>query len=91
MAEEPNELLAHLADHPAWPTLKETARRQMEYIFAVTARELMASKTGELPATEIQFRRGFFAGMKFLLDYPTLEAEKLKRALAEDREEVTTL
>lgn len=37
---------------------------------------------------ELQYLRGFFAGMKFLLDQPDLEAAALQRALANDRRDV---
>lgn len=37
---------------------------------------------------ELQWERGFFSGMKFLLDRPDLEAKALERALANNTKEV---
>lgn len=55
----------------------------MEKEFARLARDLMAGR--EIP--DLQYRRGVFAGMKFLLDQPDLHAKKLAAALAEETDE----
>lgn len=88
-SEHDRELLAHLAAHPAWEALREVAKERMDDVFAKTARELMQG--AEITREVIEYRRGFFAGIKFLLDQPTLEAKALEKALAEEREEVTSV
>jgi hypothetical protein len=49
----------------------------MEREFDRLSRELMR---GEIPA-DLEHRRGFFAGMKFLLRSPLLESDKLEKEL----------
>lgn len=79
------EELATLATHPAWVALRAVSERKMRKEFDRMARNLMA---GDLPSVaQHQYLRGFFAGMKFLLDSPALEERKLAKAL--DREDVT--
>lgn len=56
----------------------------MDSSFRRLAKQMMSSKD-TVPATEVQFHRGFFAGMKFLLDQPTLEGRKLERALKDQQ------
>jgi hypothetical protein len=54
----------------------------MEGEFGHLAKALM--RGDDVTREDVQFRRGFFAGIKFLLDSPTLEAKKLDRALAKE-------
>jgi len=44
------------------------------------ARELVNRKQGTIPAEELQYLRGFLAGMKFLLEQP----DKATRALSRE-------
>ena len=74
------EILAHLADHPGWTELCELAQERMRKEFLHLATEQMTGL--DVPYHTIQYRRGFFAGMKFLLDVPQLEANKLRIELA---------
>ena len=78
------QLLARLGTDPAWPALRDRAKERMDVEFDRLAKALM--RDGEVSREEVQYRRGFFAGMKFLLDNPTLEARKLDRALAKEGE-----
>ena len=81
------EQLAALVTNPAWVALREIAERKMDREFTRMAKNLMR---GDLPSVaQHQYLRGFFAGMKFLLDTPSLEERKLAKAL--EREEVTEL
>lgn len=76
------QLLAALGARPEWNALRKLARDRMERHFAKLAR-LFASEGEELDYARLQYQRGVFAGMKFLLDGPTIEAAKLKRLLEE--------
>lgn len=77
------ERLVTLLDHPNWQELRNVAKDRMEKRFNVLARDLMAGR--EPP--DIMYQRGFFAGMKFLLDQPDLSAKKLAAALEESTDE----
>ena len=56
----------------------------MEAEFVRLSKELMRGATPS--ESGVEYRRGFFAGIKFLLDCPTLEARKLDRALRKESE-----
>jgi hypothetical protein len=59
----------------------------MEKEFAGLARDLMRDDVDVARLNEARiYRRGFFAGIKFLLDCPTLEAKKLDRALNKEND-----
>jgi hypothetical protein len=76
------QLLARLGNDPAWEALRERAKERMDTEFVRLAKALMQ---GEVPDEgNVQYRRGFFSGIKFILDSPTLEAKKLDRALAKE-------
>jgi hypothetical protein len=72
-------LLAELSQHPAWPVLRGVCRDKMEREFTRLAKELM--RPHSQPPTDLDYRRGFFAGMKFLLDKPVWESQDIDRAL----------
>jgi hypothetical protein len=74
------QLLARLDSDPAWAALRERAKEKMEAEFGRLAKALMRGDE----VADVEYRRGFFAGIKFLLDCPTLEARKLDRALAKE-------
>ena len=69
--------MAELSQHPAWPVLRGECKAKMEREFTRLARELMK---GTVP-DDLDYRRGFFAGMKFLLDRPIWESNDLENAL----------
>ena len=78
--------LAALTTHPVWTALRSAAKVQMERQFQRMAQELMQGKT---PSPEsVEYARGFFAGMKFLLDTPTIERRRMERVLAKKEEVV---
>ena len=81
---DPDALLADLVHHPAWKLLAERGRERMEARGAQIAREFLEFNKQPVYAS-LQYDRGFFAGIKFLIDQPTLDAKKLERALAEER------
>lgn len=82
--------MAHLGQQPGWEALRSLAKERMEKHFDLLAREF-AMRGKQPDFAELQWHRGFFSGMKFLLDNPTLEARKLEKALAEEREDVNAL
>lgn len=77
------ERLVTLLDHPNWQELRNVAKDKMNKHFNLLAKELMAGR--DIP--DLQYRRGFFAGMKFLLDQPDLAQKKLAAALEESTNE----
>jgi hypothetical protein len=76
------QLLARLGNDPAWGALRARAKERLDAEFDRLAKALM--RGDDVTREDVQFRRGFFAGIKFLLDSPTLEAKKLDRALAKE-------
>lgn len=82
-----DEQLAALAQHPLWPKLREKAEQAMTKEFDRIARQLMAGRTIE--DADLAYRRGVFAGMKFLLDSPSLEATLLAQELNREGERRT--
>lgn len=75
--------LAALAKHTAWPELVEWAdeykQRYMDYLAAV----LIA--TGEVP-DDLEYKRGFLAGMKHVSRYPGAAVKQLERDVAKSKE-----
>lgn len=84
------EVISHLSGHPAWEELRKLAAEKREQTFDRVAKDLIRGEP--IVDTDVAFTRGFFKGMKFLLDNPTLEDAKLRRALEEsERKEVSTV
>lgn len=82
------QLLAALGSRPEWAALTEYAKELMDQHFAKVTRHFM--NEGEAPDYDrLQWQRGVFAGIKFMLDNPTLEAKKLERLLARQRPDDT--
>lgn len=68
--------MAELGQHPGWAILGGVVKEKMDKEFRRLASELMQ---GDYPdPDDVQYRRGFFAGMKFLLDRPSRVAKQLK-------------
>ena len=70
-----------LKELPQWDSLRELAKEKMEDTFASLTNRMM-SKQG-VPEHERQYWRGYFAGIKFLLDQPDLHEKRLKKFEAE--------
>lgn len=83
---EPDDLLASLAQHPAWAVLEQRGRDRMEKHGQLLATEFL-SMNKQPDYGQLQWVRGVFAGIKFLIDQPTLDARKLEKLLAEERGE----
>lgn len=82
-------MIAHLAQHPAWPEFRVLAKEKRDKAFARLANDLMRGVP--INDVDVAFTRGFFRGMDFLLKSPELEDQKLERALADERKEVNTV
>lgn len=76
------ELLAKLADDPAWGALSRVAEELMERHFRGVARDFM-TRNVQPDYARLQWQRGVFAGIKFLLDSPHIQEKKLERLLAQ--------
>lgn len=63
------QLLAALIERPEWRALRHVAEQRMDRNFRRLAR-LFASEGEEPDYDRLQFQRGVFAGMKFVLDEP---------------------
>jgi hypothetical protein len=59
----------------------------MDQHFRTLMKEFMAEGV-EPDYARLQWMRGCFAGMKFVLDYPTIEATKLERLLAGEQDDL---
>jgi hypothetical protein len=84
------QLLAKLGGSAEWQALRERAERAMRHRGEILAQQFL--RRNHRPDYEqLQWERGVFAGIKFLLDHPTMEAQRLERLLERDqtREDVT--
>lgn len=86
LGDHERQLIASIAESPAWESLRKVARNRMERHFRRLA-HTFAMKGVEPNYAELQWQRGVIAGMKFILDNPLIEAAKLERLLAEQQEE----
>lgn len=79
------QLLAALIDRPEWTALRLVAEQRMHRQFRQLAR-MFATEGKELDYDRLQFQRGVFAGMKFVLDEPhkLLRPGRLERLLNEE-------
>lgn len=84
---EDKELLAALTGQPGWGELFKLMERRMEWEFNTLAKKQMHGKN--VPYHEIAYTRGFFAGMKFLLDRPEASAKELNAQLEKERRELS--
>ena len=75
------ELLAHLAETPAWAALRKIGE---ERITSEYQRVTAALMRGDL-VPDLDYRRGVCDGIRFLLRNPGLEAKKLEKLLAQER------
>ena len=71
--------LAALRENRGWPELAQIVKERMEREFLLLSHALMRGEPWS--QEELAYKRGFFAGMKFLLDSPDLNESKLERAL----------
>ena len=83
---EVDEQLASLAADPRWQALQARAKERLDREFNSITRAFIY-KDVQPDYGDLQYRRGVFAGIKFLLDQPDLDAKKLEKLLAEERGE----
>lgn len=86
LTEHESQQLAALGNRPEWEVLRNLAKQRMESHFDRVAKAFMREGV-EPDYARLQWQRGFFAGMKFLLDNPTVEAAKLDRLIAAESKE----
>lgn len=78
MTEEERRLLADLSRQPGWELLVKVANEAKDAEYAKLTRELLA---GRRPTqAEVSYVRGYFRGLMFLINNPTLEANAIERA-----------
>jgi len=65
-------LFDSLKEHEGWKRLREHAKGDRERFFAKLARRLMKGES--IPQSEIDFNRGFYQGVEWILGHPE-EAE----------------
>ena len=65
--------------HPGLIALRETVKERKEWQFNAFAQRLLA---GDYPDEEdVEYARGFFAGMNYLLDKPKLHVTEIQKEL----------
>lgn len=76
--------LAALAKHASWPELiawaEEYRKRYADHLIT----NLLA--TGNVP-DDVEYKRGFLAGMKYVCRYPGAAVKQLERDLAKSKED----
>jgi hypothetical protein len=79
------QLLATLIERPEWQALRHVAKHRMDRHFRGLAR-MFATEGAELDYDRLQYQRGVFAGMKFVLDEPHRIAnpDRLRRLLNDE-------
>ena len=83
---ENRELVAELADHPAWPLLRERVKEAREQYFRNLGKSLYAGTA--VTAEDVAYKRGFFRGAFFLLNTPVFDQMMVDQAI-DSTEEVT--
>lgn len=83
-------MLAALARLPEWGALRRWAEQAKDARGRHIA-DLFIRKNQQPDYAQLQWERGVFAGITFLLNTPTVEAAKLERLLANQGEDVTTV
>ena len=81
IASHDQELLAHLARTPGWQALTALGAEKKEREYGRLAKALMRGE--QIP--DLEYRRGFLDGIDFILRNPDLAANKLDKALAQER------
>jgi hypothetical protein len=80
--------LQALKQHPSWPELSQAVDEYREAYANYLTKSLLA--TGDVPE-DLEYKRGFLAGMKYVTRYPGIAEKTLERAIAKSREEGVAL
>lgn len=75
--------LAALTHHPSWTELEEWVDEYRVHYSEYLVKLLLA--TGNVP-DDTEFKRGFLAGMKYVVRYPGSAVKQLERAIAKSKE-----
>jgi hypothetical protein len=70
------QLVSHLADHPSWGALRTLATEKRKAKLDSLAKKLARE---DIPSADLQFMRGFLAGMDALLDAPNQLLKQLDK------------
>lgn len=81
-----NNLLRSLEQHPGWRTYLELADELCNSEVEKLARRAMATTEGGIDAGDLQYRRGFIAGMKTISRKPAIERRLFEKAFANQEE-----
>jgi len=76
--------LQALAKHPSWPELIQAVDDYRQQYGDYLSKHILL--TGETPP-DIEYKRGFLAGMKYLTRYPGIADKTLERAIAKSTTE----
>jgi hypothetical protein len=71
--------LSNLKKQPEWKTLREIMEGKRERYFAQLARELVHGR-GEIDQRKLDFQRGFWAGVFYLLANPEAAEREFEKA-----------
>jgi len=71
-------LFDSLKEHEGWKRLRQHAEGDRERFFAKLAKRLMAGE--KVPQDEIDFHRGFYLGVEWILGHPEEAEASLERA-----------
>lgn len=77
-------LVARLLETPEWRELQKAADEARERYFKNLAKTLY-NDPGSISEADLQYKRGFWRGVDWLLKQPTLDGNRLMRA-ADTRE-----
>lgn len=75
--------LAALKKHTSWAELEQWAQEYKDAYAEWLAKSLLV--TGEVP-DDLEYKRGFLAGMKYVVRYPGVAETQLERAIAKSKE-----
>lgn len=80
----PDATIADLAGHPGWELLRQRAVESRDRYMGNLAKTLYDDPSSLDPAA-VEYRRGFFRGIFWLLNNPVFEARELERVISEQR------
>ena len=87
--EREQKILADLALHPGWSILREDMKKVKAAYFVKLGKDLYDNPT--VTPDDLHYKRGYFHGIFFLLNKPTVLAalieKELERELAQQRKE----
>lgn len=80
--------LAAISQHPSWPELVEEIEAKRERLERVTVKKALSKLAAD--QRELDFTRGFIAGMQYLVSIPSSAEGRLEAYLKEHGVEVAS-